>query len=108
MSVIAQGNELVGAVRRGILALRTGRRLRVSEVKVKIPPKYSARLIARIRKERLNVSQPVMGKLMGVAPATIRSWEQGQRIPTPMACRLLQLADEKPEVLVAIAGSALR
>lgn len=46
---------------------------------------------AQIRKLRasLGASQAVFAKIVGASAACIEAWEQGVRVPTPMARRLL-------------------
>ena len=56
--------------------------------------------IVSIRK-KLNVSQPVFAALLNVPLATERSWEQGKRKPSGAALRLLDLARQKPNILLA-------
>ena len=56
--------------------------------------------IAGIRQE-LNVSQPVFAALLNVPLATARSWEQGRRKPSGAALRLLDLARQRPKILLA-------
>ena len=56
--------------------------------------------IIGIRKQ-LNVSQPVFAALLNVPLATERSWEQGKRKPSGAALRLLDLARQKPQILLA-------
>jgi DNA-binding transcriptional regulator YiaG len=58
------------------------------------------REIIGIRKQ-LNVSQPVFAALLNVPLATERSWEQGKRKPSGAALRLLDLARQKPQILLA-------
>jgi putative transcriptional regulator len=58
------------------------------------------REIMSIRK-KLNVSQPVFAALLNVPLATERSWEQGKRKPSGAALRLLDLARQKPKILLA-------
>lgn len=56
--------------------------------------------ISGIRR-RLNVSQPVFAALLNVPLATARSWEQGKPRPSGAALRLLDLARQRPEILLA-------
>jgi len=58
------------------------------------------REIAGIRRE-LNVSQPVFAALLNVPLSTARSWEQGKRKPSGAALRLLDLARQRPKILLA-------
>lgn len=96
-------NELIRAVRAGIEDLRKGRKLRVRTIRVKTPPKYSAEQIAAIRRKKLKVSQKLFAEYLGVSLSAVHAWEQAQREPSPMACRLIQLAEEKPNVLQELA-----
>jgi putative transcriptional regulator len=46
---------------------------------------------ARVRRVRalLGMSQAAFAAFLGVEPSTVRSWEQGLRLPSSMACRML-------------------
>jgi putative transcriptional regulator len=56
--------------------------------------------IAGIR-QKLHVSQPVFAALLNVPLATARSWEQGKRKPSGAALRLLDMARQRPQILLA-------
>jgi putative transcriptional regulator len=73
--------------------------LRVTELP---PPPYmlSARQIVQIR-EKMSVSQTVFAHLLNVSPATVRAWEQGRRKPNQAALKLLHIARERPDALLA-------
>jgi putative transcriptional regulator len=58
--------------------------------------------IARIRR-RLKASTPVFAAYLNVTPDTVRSWEKNRRQPSGPALRLLQIAEKKPEILLASA-----
>jgi putative transcriptional regulator len=58
--------------------------------------------IARIRR-RLKASTPVFAAYLNVTPDTVRSWEKNRRQPSGAALRLLQIAEKKPEILLASA-----
>jgi len=60
----------------------------VRHVEVPEPEEYPPSRIVKLRQE-LGVSQPVFAKLMGASTVLVQSWEQGQRVPSPMARRLL-------------------
>jgi len=60
----------------------------------------SARKIIRIRRH-LRASTPVFAAYLNVAPDTVRKWEKKLRHPSGPALRLLQIAERKPEVLLA-------
>src|SRR5438067_1975695 len=52
------------------------------------PPAFDAKAVKAVRAE-LGVSQPAFAALLGVATATVRAWEQGQKRPSGMARRFL-------------------
>lgn len=54
-------------------------------------PKWSRHEIRRLRTEVFHMSQPVFASLLNVKPATVRAWEQGQRVPDGAAARLLEV-----------------
>ena len=48
-------------------------------------------------RERLNVSPAVFARLLGISVVLAQGWEQGQRRPSKMACRLLDEVNATPE-----------
>jgi len=58
--------------------------------------------IALIRR-KLNASIPVFAAYLNVTPVTVRSWEKNRRHPSGPALRLLQIAKEQPQILLASA-----
>jgi putative transcriptional regulator len=73
--------------------------LRVSELPP--PPKpLSPRQIRAIR-QSFNVSQSIFARIINVSPNTIESWEQGVRRPREASLKLLTIAHDHPEVLLA-------
>lgn len=99
MSKAKDENELVQALRLGIGALRAGRKPRAVRVRINVPPSYTGPQIARIRSEKLHQTQAAFALSLGVSRSAVRSWEQKQRRPSGAICRLIQLAETKPEVL---------
>ena len=43
------------------------------------------------------MSQGVFARFLCVSSATVQSWEQGRRVPSPIACRLLDEMAASPE-----------
>lgn len=74
-------------------------RYTAAETKVEAPPKYVAKRIRKIRDE-MALSQPVFAAALNVSPETVRAWEQGKREPEGPTLRLLEVAEEHPEVLL--------
>jgi len=52
------------------------------------PRSYQPEDVKRVR-ELVGVSQAVLAGFLGVNVNTVRSWEQGKRLPQPIACRFL-------------------
>ena len=65
------------------------------------PPFYSARRIREIR-EKMGVSEARFVKLMNCKASTVKAWEQDVREPNAASLRLLQIAEQQPEVLLAV------
>lgn len=61
-------------------------------------PKWSRHEIKRLRTNVFHMSQPVFASLLNVKPATIRAWEQGQRMPDGAAARLLEILEENTNI----------
>src|SRR5262249_54187942 len=67
----------------------------VRQVVVVAPPPLAPADVREIR-ESLGLSQPVFADFLGTSTATVRSWEQGQKPPSPMARRFLGLIAADP------------
>jgi putative transcriptional regulator len=65
---------------------------------VDTPPTYDADHIRRVRRDVLGVSQAVFADALNVSRATVRAWEQGVRAPEGPTLRLLEIAEEHPEI----------
>jgi putative transcriptional regulator len=57
------------------------------------PPSYSPKKILALR-ERYEVSQAVFAVFLNVSASTVQKWEQGQKVPSSVANRLLQVIEE--------------
>jgi putative transcriptional regulator len=68
----------------------------VRQVVVVVPPPPLAPADVRQIRESLGLSQPVFADFLGTSTATVRSWEQGQKPPSPMARRFLGLIAADP------------
>lgn len=60
------------------------------------PPRYDAARIRALRRQ-LALSQQLFADALNVSLATVRAWEQGQRVPEGATRRLLEIAEEHPE-----------
>ncbi len=96
---LIEGAEEILAHQRGERELRTHRLpLSARQTAVAKPPRYDAARIQAIR-ERLALSQRLFAEALNVSPATVRAWEQGARVPEGPTRRLLEIAEEAPEIL---------
>ena len=89
------------AFKRGQLKART----RVVETtardaSVDKPPVYDSERVRAVR-TKLALSQCVFAAALAVSERTVEAWEQGKRVPEGATCRLLELAEDHPEVLMA-------
>jgi putative transcriptional regulator len=75
---------------------RLDRKYTVRKIATVIPPPPIEPDDVRKTREALGVSQPVFAGLLGTSTSTIRSWEQGQKVPSPMARRFLGLIASDP------------
>jgi putative transcriptional regulator len=84
-------------------ALETGRPLEefftVRTVEIPDPPAFDTKRVRALRK-RMGVSQAVFASLLGVSPQLVEHWEQGVRVPQPIACRLLDEVSRDPKGFV--------
>lgn len=93
------GKELVESLRelRDATVKGDWGRMTVREVAVLDPPRaFRAKEVQDLR-SGLKLSQAVFAKLVAVSPVLVRAWEQGQRKPSPLACRLLEEIALRPE-----------
>jgi putative transcriptional regulator len=83
------------------LAHERGKRglLRVTELPS--PPKPLRPSQIRAIRQSFNVSQAVFARIINVSPNTVESWEQGVRRPREATLKLLTIAHNHPEVLLA-------
>src|SRR5438132_1639997 len=90
-------------------ALEEGRQFAKGRTELRVmvvvapPPDFHAEKIIRLR-QRFNLSQRVFAQTLNVSTRTVQSWEQGSRRPSQAAIRLLQLLDERPELVCEIVG----
>ena len=85
---LKEGLEDVVAHKKGKLTLRS------ETIVIPTPPKkYKAKDVKRIR-ESGHYSQGVFAKILNVSIKTVQSWESGERIPSHIALRLLEIVDK--------------
>lgn len=57
-------------------------------------------------RNNLKLSQSQFAALLGVSKRTLEQWEQERRDPSQAAQRLIQIAIQRPDVLIEIFGDA--
>ena len=90
------GLEEVIAHERGEITLKT-------IVHPDVPPEIDAKTIAALRNEAA-MSQAVFAKMLSTSTKTVQSWEQGTRVPSMPARRLIQVFVAEPETLFRLVG----
>jgi DNA-binding transcriptional regulator YiaG len=89
---------LISGLEDAVAYQRGKRTLRERAVELPAPaPKWTTASIRKLRNEILHMSQPLFAAFLNVKPATVRSWEQGQKAPSGPAARLLQLLAADPK-----------
>lgn len=68
-------------------------------------PKVVSNSIITAR-NNLKLSQSQFAALLGVSKRTLEQWEQERREPSQAAQRLIQIAIQRPDVLIEIFGDA--
>ena len=71
--------------------------LTVRTVKLNLRPKSMKAPDVKAIRKRLEVSQAVFAEFLGVSPATVRDWEQGNNAPSGPACRIIEEMNREPD-----------
>jgi putative transcriptional regulator len=95
------GAKIVGAFEEAIEAMRRGEpregRFTVRTYRADFAPRpFGPDDVRRVR-GLLGMSQAVFARFLGVDANTVRSWEQGQRQPSPIARRFMGEVEVDPE-----------
>lgn len=67
------------------------------------PPEIDAKTMIALR-EAAAMSQAVFAKVLYVSPKTVQSWEQGFRVPSMAARRLIHVFSQRPDVVCEVVG----
>ncbi|HWE38165.1 MAG TPA: helix-turn-helix domain-containing protein [Isosphaeraceae bacterium] len=74
------------------------KRFTVRTVTLNLRPKAYGPDDLKVLRKRLNASQTVLARFLGVSVKTLRSWEQGTRKIPPIACRFLDEIVSNPDL----------
>lgn len=98
------GQALISGLEEAVQRARGAKKLRASTLELLEPARpWRKEQIARLRKRRFGVSQPIFASLLSVTASTVRAWEQGQKSPSGAARRLLEVAEIEPGVFQRLA-----
>lgn len=79
--------------------------LRTTQIEIpEPPPGLSKKKIKTLREDVLGVSQPLFARILGVSPAAVKAWEQGNKKPSGTARRLMELVENDPKIIQGITG----
>ena len=67
------------------------------------PPEIDAPTLVAMREDAL-MSQAVFARVLAVSAKTVQSWEQGTRVPSQAARRLIHVFASKPDALCEVVG----
>jgi putative transcriptional regulator len=82
--------------------------LRTTELEIpELPPDLSKKKIKLLREEILGLSQPLFARFLGVSPAAVKAWEQGNKKPSGTARRLMQIFERDPKIIKKLSGVRL-
>lgn len=65
------------------------------------PPEIPAETLIALRKEAA-ISQAVLAKILSTSVKTVQSWEQGKRVPSSSARRLIQVLATEPGAMCRV------
>jgi putative transcriptional regulator len=79
--------------------------LRTTQIEIpEPPPDLSKKKIKNLREDVLGVSQPLFARILGVSPAAVKAWEQGNKKPSGTARMLMALIEHDPKILESLTG----
>jgi len=97
-------DELFGELMQSLdqaLQYSRGEQISARTTALPAPPKPMSRQEIIKLRERFNCSQAVFARLLNVSVKTLQAWEQGVRVPSDAALKLLTVAKHHPEVLLS-------
>jgi putative transcriptional regulator len=96
-----KGEKIVAALSRFRDTIEAGilieQRYTVRQVKLDLLPRMFGPDEVKGIRAMMGVSQPIFGQFLGVDVKTVRSWEQGRRSPSGIACRFLEEIQTSPD-----------
>jgi putative transcriptional regulator len=97
---LSAGKKILAAIEEATEILRAegleSKRLTIRTYRVPPAPRLCRPGDVKRVRELLGASQAVLAGFLGVNVNTVRSWEQGKRLPQPIACRFLSEIESDP------------
>ncbi len=97
---ISPGRKILGAIEEATEILRAegleSNKLTIRTYEMPPVPRVCRSGDVKRVRELLGASQAVFAGFLGVNVNTVRSWEQGKRLPQPIACRFLSEIESDP------------
>ena len=78
-----------------------GEQINVRTTTLPAPPKPMTRKEIIKLREQFNCSQAIFARLLNVSVKTVQAWEQGLRVPSDAALKLLNIAKAHPDALIS-------
>jgi putative transcriptional regulator len=96
-------DDLLGSMTEFVDDLKSGQTHTLRTAAFTLPDPLPARSPAQIRavREKLHASQPVFAALLNVPKSTVVGWENNQRKPSGAALKLLDIAENHPEIFIS-------
>ena len=95
-------DRLKSGLEEGIAHAKGELSLKTTEVP-EAPPEIDAKTLVALREEA-SMTQSLFAKVLYVSTKTIQSWEQGVRVPSMSARRLIQIFAIRPEMVCELVG----
>jgi putative transcriptional regulator len=92
------GQDLIAALGEAIDYHQGKIDLRTTEFELPNEPKKLTTSAIRSIRSKLNLSQPVFAKYLGVSDKAVKAWEQGLSTPSGAAARLLEIAQKNVNI----------
>ena len=91
------GGDLLASLGEVLAAVESGGKVRLTAQTYSIPEpaRYDAGGVKRTR-AAVGASQALFAQLVGVSKKLVEHWEAGVRVPSQMACRLLDTINRDP------------
>jgi putative transcriptional regulator len=74
-----------------------GQHFTCRQIELDLKPKHYDAKKVKATRALLRLSQGMFATLLGVSPRTVQAWEQGENVPSDMACRFMDEIQLNPK-----------